>query len=258
MEKLSIRLEKGKKIYFASDFHLGLLTRSKKEDRKREQRILRWLHAIKDDCQALFLLGDIFDFWFEYRHAVPKGHTRLIGKMAELSDQGIAVFIFPGNHDMWMFGYLEEETGVRIFHDPIMAAINDRSFLLGHGDGLGPGDNFYKLLKKIFRNGFTRFLFRWLHPDIGIKLARSWSRQSRINKEGLGEEFKGDEEYLVQYCNNMEDQEHHDFYIFGHRHLPLEIDINNKSKYINLGEWVQSCTYGQFDGQRFELKKFDG
>ncbi len=257
MERLTIRIEPGKKLYFASDFHLGIGTQSKDQDLAREKKIVRWMDEIKGDCQALFLMGDLFDFWFEYRHVVPKGHVRFTGKLAELCDLGISVYVFPGNHDMWMFGYLVEEAGVHIFHDPIHAVINDRFFMLGHGDGLGPGDGLYKILKKIFRNVIPRFLFRWLHPDIGVNLARKWSKQSRISKEGFGEEFKGDDEYLVQFCRETEIDQHYDYYIFGHRHLPLEIDISETSKYINLGEWVHSYTFGCYDGLRFLLKKYE-
>lgn len=258
MEQLSIRIERGKKIYFASDFHLGIGTQSRDKNLEREKKIVRWMDEIKGDCQALFLLGDLFDFWFEYGNVVPKGHIRFTGKLAELCDQGISVYVFPGNHDMWMFGYLADEIGVHIFSDPVHAVIDDRVFMLGHGDGLGPGDGLYKVLKKIFRNGLSRFFFRWLHPDIGVSLAQKWSKESRISKEGFGEKFKGDDEYLVQFCTEMETRQHYDYYVFGHRHLPLEIPVSETSKYINLGEWVHSFTYGCYNDSGFVLKKYKG
>lgn len=255
MSELDICLSKGKKIFFASDFHLGIGTHAKSYEIEREQKIIRWLEGILPETDTLFLLGDIFDFWFEYKHAIPKGHTRFLATLAKFTDSGKNVYLFPGNHDMWMFDYLENELNLTIYHDPIEVKIGNKRFLLGHGDGLGPGDHFYKVLKRIFRNPVARFLFRWLHPDIGIGFARRWSKKSRISKKGKGEEYLGEREYLIQFCRQIDAVKHHDYYIFGHRHLPLDIPISSDSRYFNLGEWVQSYTYGQFDGKTFELKK---
>lgn len=256
MADLTIELKTNKKIYFASDFHLGLSSIPRAQEIQRESKIIRWLESIENDAQAIFLVGDIFEFWFEYRHAVPKGYVRFLGKIATMIDHGIPIYFFTGNHDLWMFNYLQEELGVDVFKKPIELQINTSSFLLGHGDGLGPGDTFYKILKKIFTNRFSQWLFKWLHPDIGIGLARSWSKSSRISKKGLDETFLGEKEFLIQYCKSKESKNHRDYYVFGHRHMPLEIDIGDNSKYFNLGEWVNNFTFGEFEGKAFKLKKY--
>ena len=257
MTNLKIELKGNKRVYFASDFHLGLSSLSRQEEIDRENKIIKWLSAIEHHSQAIFLVGDIFDFWFEYKHAIPKGFVRFLGKIAHLTDHGIPVYFFTGNHDMWMFRYFKEEIGVEIFDKPIELIVNDTNMLIGHGDGLGPGDTMYKIQKKVFTNKMMQWLFRWLHPDLGIGLAKKWSNSSRLRKAGHDEEFMGEKEFLVQYCKQKESENHHDYYIFGHRHLPLEININGKSKYINLGEWVNNFTYGEFDGNSFILKKFE-
>jgi UDP-2,3-diacylglucosamine hydrolase len=257
MEGLKIIPRDGKKVFFASDFHLGIGTHTKSYELERERKIIRWLDRILPETEALFLLGDIFDFWFEYKHAIPKGHTRFLAALSRFTDSGKPVYLFPGNHDMWMFDYLRDELNLIIYHDPIEIEIGTKNFFLGHGDGLGPGDHFYKVLRRIFRNSLARFLFRWIHPDIGIGFARRWSKNSRISKTGKGEFYRGEDEYLLQYCRKMDKQKSHDFYIFGHRHLPLDIQISEKSRYYNLGEWVKSYTYGEFDGEMFNLRKFE-
>lgn len=256
MADLCIELKKGKCIYFASDFHLGLTLSSKEKESLREKKIVNWLDSIDNDVQDLFLVGDIFDFWFEYKHAIPKGFTRFFGKIGSMVDQGINVYFFTGNHDLWMFNYLQSELGVTIFNDPIELKINNTKMYVGHGDGLGPGDNYYKFLKKIFTNPVAHWMFKWLHPDIGIEFAQRWSRHSRISKGEPDANYLGDEEFLIQFCKSRESQKHHDYYIFGHRHLPLEVDINQSAKYFNLGEWVKSFTYGVFDGKSFQLKTY--
>ncbi|WP_439881455.1 UDP-2,3-diacylglucosamine diphosphatase [Pontibacter sp. MBLB2868] len=249
-------LEPGKKVYFASDFHLGVP--DAKTSKEREKKIVRWLEMARQDAAAILLLGDIFDFWFEYKHAIPKGFARLQGKLAELTDSGIPVLFFTGNHDMWMFDYFTEELNIPILRDPISTHIGAKTFYIGHGDGLGPGDHTYKLLKKVFNNKACQWLFARLHPNLGIGVANSWSRRSRISNVKKDESFLGDDEWLVQYCNDVQDKQHHDYYIFGHRHLPLDLPIGDKSRYINLGEWVNFCTYGVYDGKNFELKPFEG
>lgn len=257
MANLKIGLNSNKKIYFASDFHLGLSSFSRKDEIARENKIISWLQSIEANAKAIFLLGDIFDFWFEYKHAVPKGFIRFLSKIAGIVDNGVPVYFFTGNHDLWMFRYFQEELGVIIYRKPIELSVGNVDLFVGHGDGLGPGDNLYKMQKKIFTNKIMQWLFRWLHPDIGIGLAKKWSNSSRLKKHGAEEEFLGEKEFLIQYCRKKESDQHHDFYIFGHRHLPLEIDINGTSKYFNLGEWVNNFTYGEFDGQNFTLKKFE-
>lgn len=246
----------GKKIYFASDFHLGVPT--PQASLEREKKIVRWLDTIKHDAHAIYLLGDIFDFWFEYRHAIPKGFIRLQGKLAELRDANIPILFFTGNHDMWMFDYFERELGIPIFRDPQVLTVGDQRLMIGHGDGLGPGDYKYKVIKRFFNSALCQWLFARIHPNLGIGIAKYWSRKSRISNIKKGEEeFKGeDNEYLLIYCRGVEKHTHHDFYIFGHRHLPLDIDINGNSRYVNLGEWVNFNTYGVYDGRTVELKIF--
>jgi UDP-2,3-diacylglucosamine hydrolase len=248
----------GKKIYFASDFHLGVPTPA--ASLEREKKIVRWLDAVKGDAHSIYLLGDIFDFWFEYRHAIPKGFIRLQGKLAELRDANIPIQFFTGNHDMWMFDYFEKELGIPVHRDPQILEVGSQKLMIGHGDGLGPGDHQYKIIKWFFNSSLCQWLFARIHPNLGIGIAKYWSRKSRISNDRKGEdEFKGeDSEYLLIYCREMEKISHHDFYIFGHRHLPLDIRINEQSRYINLGEWVNFNTYGVYDGRNVELKTFEG
>jgi UDP-2,3-diacylglucosamine hydrolase len=257
MADLKIELLPNKKVYFGSDFHLGLASASRKKEIDREKLIIGWLNSIEFDAQVIFLVGDIFDFWFEYKHAIPKGYVRFLGKIAAMADKGIDIYFFTGNHDLWMFEYLQTEIGIQIFDNPIELNISNTSIYIGHGDGLGPGDRLFKLLKKIFTNKFAKWLFKWIHPDIGIGLARRWSKTSRIVKEENDEGFRGEDEDLIQFCRAQELLQHHDYYIFGHRHLPLEIDINMTSKYFNLGEWVRGFTFGEYDGTAFQLRKYE-
>lgn len=249
-------LAPNKKIYFASDFHLG--APNSKISRERELKIIRWLDFIKEDAQAIFLVGDIFDFWFEYRNVVPKGFVRLLGKLAQLSDEGMPLFIFTGNHDLWMFDYLERELNIPVFHEPQSLEISGKKILLGHGDGLGPGDYKYKLLKKVFVNRYAQWWFKLVHPDFGIWLANTWSKKSRASNIKKGEEkFLNEDEWLWQYCKQYHQTDPHDFYIFGHRHLPLDLEVGKTGRYINLGQWLNQFTYASFDGNKVDLTKFE-
>ena len=255
MNELPLSLPEGKKFYFASDFHLGVPNAAISQE--REKKIIQWLNTIEHDAAALFLMGDIFDFWFEYKHAIPKGFIRLQGRLASLSDSGIPIYIFPGNHDMWMRGYFQEEFRATIIEDPVVLISNGKRLLIGHGDGLGPGDQTYKYLKKIFTSPLARWAFRWLHPDIGISLAQKWSKSSRLSNMKLEEKFKGeDREFLLSWCRDVEAKRHHDYYIFGHRHLPLDLEAGPASRYINLGEWVHFSPFAVFDGIKVDLKSF--
>jgi UDP-2,3-diacylglucosamine hydrolase len=245
-------LPSGKKIYFASDFHLG--APNDEESLKREKKIIRWLEHISIDASAIFLLGDVFDFWFEYSTTVPKGFIRFQGKLAELRDRGIPIFLFTGNHDLWMKGYFFKELDIPVIKNPITIQVNDRKLFIGHGDGLGPGDTYYKFIKAIFTNPICQWLFRWLHPDVGVKLAKYWSKKSSIDSSD--EKFEGENERLWKYCKKVNAQTHHDYYIFGHRHLPLELSVADNSTYFNLGEWVTQCNYLEFDGKQATLKAF--
>lgn len=249
-----IELSEGKKVYFASDNHLGAPTR--KDSLPREKKFVAWLDSIKDDAAAIFLIGDLFDFWFEYKTVVPKGFTRTLGKLAEIADSGIPIYYFVGNHDLWMSGYFEDELGIPVFFKPQDFTIGSTTFFIGHGDGLGPGDKGYKRMKKVFTNPFFKWLFRWLHPDIGVKIAQYLSVKNKLISGDDDAKFLGEEnEWLAVYSKKKISQKHRDYFVFGHRHLPLEITLNENSKYINLGDWIQYYTYGVFDGNNLELKK---
>jgi UDP-2,3-diacylglucosamine hydrolase len=252
---MNISIKNEQKVFFASDFHLG--APDTETSKIREEKIIRWLDSIEKDAAALFLVGDVFDFWFEYDKVIPKGFIRFLGKIAALRDRGLPIIFFTGNHDLWMKDYFTKELGIPVYSHPIQIEINRKKFLIGHGDGLGPGDSKYKVLKKVFTNEVCQWMFKWLHPDIGIRLAQKWSGSSRITNQKKDEDhFKGEDEWLWQYCKQVEQQMHHDFYVFGHRHLPLELPVGKHGKYINLGEWVRQYTYGEFDGEEMSLKSF--
>ncbi|WP_428327632.1 UDP-2,3-diacylglucosamine diphosphatase [Mucilaginibacter sp.] len=243
------------KIYFASDFHLGTGTYA--SSRQREDRLVRWLDMIKTDAAEVFLMGDVFDFWFEYKTVVPKGYVRFLGKLAELSDSGIKLTFFKGNHDMWMFDYFERELGATIISNELEIERNGKKFYLHHGDGLGPGDTFYKFLKRFFRSGFCQWLFARIHPNFGVGLANYWSSNSRIANEKKEDHKPGEQEWLVIFCNDLLKSHFYDYLVFGHRHKPLDIALNNKSRYINLGEWVHASSYAVFDGEDIQLHYFE-
>ncbi|TRZ46140.1 UDP-2,3-diacylglucosamine diphosphatase [Robertkochia solimangrovi] len=250
-----MEIPEGKKIYFASDNHLGAPTR--KESAEREKKFVTWLDEIKSDAAAIFLLGDLFDFWFEYKTVVPKGFTRTLGKLAEITDSGIPVYYFVGNHDLWMEGYFEEEFNIPVFHKPQEFEFNGKSFFIGHGDGLGPGDKGYKRMKKLFTNPVAKWFFRWLHPDLGVRLAQYLSVKNKLISGDEDIKFLGEEaEWLVQYCKRKLETKHRDYFVFGHRHLPLDISLENDSRYINLGDWIHYYTYGVFDGTQMELLEY--
>ncbi len=250
-----MNLKPNKKIYFASDFHLGVP--DYESSIVREKLIVKWLDEIKQDAEEVFLMGDLFDFWFEYKTAVPKGFVRLQGKIAELTDSGIPVHVFTGNHDMWMFDYLPKEIGIKLYRKEITREFNGKKFFLGHGDGLGPGDHGYKFIKKVFANPVCQWLFARIHPNLGISIANYWSGKSRIANKEVDEKFHGEEnEWLVIHSKEILQKEHFDYFIFGHRHLPLDIKLNEKSRYINLGEWVHFNSYAVFDGNNLELKYY--
>ncbi len=252
---MEILLPSDKKIYFASDFHLGVPNYA--SSLEREKRIIAWLDQAKRDAHSIYLLGDIFDFWFEYKHAIPKGFIRFQGKLAELRDAGIPIYFFTGNHDMWMFDYFTKELDIVIYREPQTLQINGKVFLIGHGDGLGPGDSIYKIQKKFFNSKVCQWLFARIHPNLGMGIAQLWSKQSRLANTKREEKFNGEEnEFLLSYCKTIEKQTHHDFYVFGHRHLPLDLEVGVNSRYINLGEWVHFNTYAEYDGQAVALKTY--
>lgn len=244
-----------KKIYFASDQHFGAPT--VEASKIREQKFVNWLDFIKKDADVIFLLGDLFDFWFEYSQAVPKGFVRVLGKLAELSDQGIEIHFFVGNHDLWMHDYFENELNIPTYHQPKEFMLNGKSFFIGHGDGLGPEDKGYKRMKKVFTNPVSKWFFKWLHPDIGIRLAHYLSVKNKLISGEEDVKFLGEEnEWLVQYAKMKLTEKHYDYFVFGHRHLPLEIALSGNSTYINTGDWIVHFTYGEFDGGEMMLKSY--
>lgn len=248
-------MEISKKIYFLSDFHLG--APNEVASRKRELEICQLLDSIKVSCQELYLVGDIFDFWFEYKQVVPRGFVRFLAKIAEFSDDGIPVKWFTGNHDMWIFDYIPNELGVELIRKPIDREYFGKSIYIGHGDGLGPGDYKYKVLKRFFASKFCQWMFARLHPNFGIGLA-NWSSYRSRNSNGESDRyFLGREkEWLLQYCKEEENKKHRDFYVFGHRHLPLKLMINEYSTYFNLGEWLHYKTFGILDPEGFQLMQW--
>lgn len=253
-QEITIDLPTGKKIYFLSDVHLGAPVL--KNNRNRELQLVSWLEEIRQDCGTLFLLGDIFDFWFEYKRAVPKGYIRFLSKICEFTDQGIPVHFFTGNHDIWAFDYLPKECGVTLHTHNEVFVINNKRFYIGHGDALNPKDKGYLFLYRTFHNRFLQRCFRWLHPDLGILLAQKWSSHSRLENGRIeADQFRGEEkEEIVVFCKAMAQQKHYDYYIFGHRHLPLDLPIGSDSRYVNTGDWITYYSFAVFDGQSLELK----
>ena len=245
----------GKKIYFLSDFHLGAPDFA--SSLIREKKIVAFLESIKHQAQQIIIAGDIFDFWYEYKTVVPKHFVRLLGKLAEITDSGIPVMLFAGNHDMWMRDYFEKELNIPVYFEPRTFNWNNKKFYVGHGDGLGPGDHGYKFMKKIFRNKICQWLFGQMHPTLGMGIANYFSRESRKKTGSSDAAFLGDDkEWLVIYSKEILAKEHYDYFIFGHRHLPLTIQLNDNSEYINLGDWISYFTYAVFDGNTVELKKW--
>lgn len=243
-------------IYFASDFHLGVP--GAKDSVSREKSIVRWLDMVSQDAESIYLCGDLFDFWFEYDKVIPKGHARLLGKLAELTDGGLPVFVFTGNHDMWNFRYFEEELGLNLFREPQMHVLQGKKCMIGHGDGLGPGDHGYKMIKKVFSNKLCQWFFARIHPNTGIRLAEYWSGKSRYTNQRY-ERYEGKEkEWLYQYCNDKRRTEEIDYFIFGHRHIPLFLTLyDGKSVYCNLGEWLYHQSFGKMTQGRLELAFFE-
>ena len=244
-----------KKIYFASDQHLGIPSHTKSLE--REKKFIQWLDIVKQDAEAIFLLGDLFDFWFEYKKVVPKGFVRVLGKLGEIRDSGIPIHFFVGNHDLWMDDYFEKELNIPVYHKHKEFTFYDKTFLIGHGDGLGPGDKGYKRMKKVFTNPFSKWLFRWLHPDLGVQLAQYMSTKNKLISGQEDIKFLGEEnEWLVQYAKRKLETKHYDYFLFGHRHLPMEIKVGENSTYINTGDWITYFTYAVFDGNKLELVEY--
>ena len=245
-------------IYFVSDFHLGVP--SIEDSQLREKKLLHFLDSIKPDCEELFLMGDLFDFWFEYKTVIPKGFVRLQGKLADFVDNGIPVHLFIGNHDMWSFGYLKDEIGIQLHREPETITRKGKKLFLVHGDGRGPGDKGYKFLKKVFECKFNQFLFRWLHPDLGIGLALKWSHNHRLKKLRKEVEcgYYDDVERtrLYQYAQEQIQLDPSiDFFIFGHQHKPMQYQTGDAQTTV-VGNWIRDFSYAVFDGEKVELKQF--
>jgi UDP-2,3-diacylglucosamine hydrolase len=252
-----MQIPAGKKIFFLSDFHLGVP--DAQSSLQREKLIVQFLTDIKKEAAAIFLVGDLFDFWYEYKMVVPKGYVRLLGKIAELSDAGIDIHLFIGNHDMWMKNYFQQEMNVPVYLHPKEFIFNNKKFYIGHGDGLGPGDQGYKMLKKVFRNPVCQWLFGMVPSRVGIGVANYFSRKSREKAGNTEEVFLGeDKEWLITYSKEVLKEKKIDFFVFGHRHLPIDHRLNNSSRYINLGDWITFFTYAYFDGNDMHLKSYTG
>jgi len=252
---ISIDTTPNKKIYFASDQHLGLPTRE--ASLPREKKFVKWLDEVKQDAEAIFLLGDLFDFWMEYKTVVPKGFVRVLGKLAEIRDSGIPIYFFVGNHDLWMIDYFKTELDIPVYHSPQVFEINKKIFFIGHGDGLGPQDKGYKRMKKVFTFPLFKWMFRWLHPDLGVRLGQYMSVKNKMISGDDDAIFLGEEkEWLVQYCKYKLKTKHYDYFIFGHRHLPLKINLSKTSKYINLGDWIKYYTYVTVNKNDVFLKEY--
>jgi UDP-2,3-diacylglucosamine hydrolase len=252
---MNLTIAPGKQVYFLSDFHLGVPDYER--SLVREKKIVAFLNEIQHQAAAIFIVGDMFDFWYEYKTTVPKGYTRILGKLAELTDSGIPIHFFVGNHDMWMSGYFEKELNIPVYFHPQTFTHNNKKIYVGHGDGLGPGDNGYKLLKKIFRNKWCHWAFGVLHPSVGMGVANYFSHKSKDKAAKNDQIFLGaDKEWLAIFCKEVLQKEHFDFFIFGHRHLPLDLTIANNSRYINLGDWITNFTYATFDGNHAQLHQW--
>lgn len=246
-----------KNIYFLSDAHLGSLAIP--HQRTQERRLVRFLDSIKTKAAAVYLLGDMFDYWNEYRHVVPKGFTRFLGKLSELTDMGVEVHFFTGNHDIWTYGYLEKECGIIVHRQPQTVDIYGRIFYLAHGDGLGDPSKKFKMLKSIFHNRFCQHLLNFAHPWWGMQLGLSWAANSyRAHKATGGPcPYRGEErEHLVIYTKEY--QKTHpdiDFFIYGHRHIELDLKVG-RARMLILGDWISQFTYAVFDGEHLFLEEY--
>jgi UDP-2,3-diacylglucosamine hydrolase len=246
-----------KNVYFLSDAHLGSL--ALKHRRTQERRLVRFLDSIKDKAAAIYLLGDMFDFWDEYKYVVPKGFTRFLGKLSELTDMGVEVHFFTGNHDLWTYGYLEEECGVILHRKPLTVELYGKEFYLAHGDGLGDPDPMFKMLRKVFHNRLCQRMLNFMHPWWGMQLGLNWAKHSRLKRaDGKEAPYMGEEkEYLVQWTKAyMQQHPNIDYFIYGHRHIELDLSLGHKSRMLILGDWIWQFTYVVFDGQHLFLEQY--
>ncbi len=242
-----------KKTFFASDFHLGIDAALTSVE--REALIVQWLDSVLPEMKTLYLVGDVWDYWFEYGQVIPKGYSHLFACLRRLRDAGVEIFYFTGNHDMWMFRYLTDEFGIPILRKEVIHEIDGKRFYIAHGDGLGPGDFGYKMIKKIFASPVCQWLFARIHPNLGIRMMRYFSGTSR--KHTAIEGFLGPEkEWLIQHAQEVRKKEKIDYFIFGHRHLPIDFDLGQGARYINLGDWLTYYSYAVWDGQELRLEYY--
>jgi UDP-2,3-diacylglucosamine hydrolase len=245
------------KIVFASDFHLG--QRGLTTSGEREKALVRWIEDVAMEADEVFFLGDIFDFWFEYKSVIPKGYTRFLGALARLADSGIPIHLFVGNHDMWIFEYFTDEFGIPVYREPMVFERQGKKLFIGHGDGLGPGDRTYKILKRIFNNTWCIRLFHWLHPSIGMAIADAWSKKSRLDHQDILTFHGPEREYLLQYCEEqLTHLSNYDYMIFGHRHLPIDYMLSDShTKYINTGDWLTFQSYAVMENSEISIQFFE-
>ncbi len=241
-----------RKIYFASDFHLGLPTGAPPVE--REKKVVIWLNSITPDAKEIYLLGDIFDFWWEYKLVVPRGFTRFLGTISTITDSGIPIHFFTGNHDMWVGDYLSSECGITIHTIPFTTLFNGKKFHLAHGEGLGTKSAGYKLLLSIFRNKPLQAMYSALHPSIGVGIGHKWSLNSRLGK-GITKEFLGeDREDLIRYARSVLENDKIDYFIFGHRHLATTYKLESETEIVFLGDWIKNGSYAEWDGNVLTFK----
>ena len=244
-----------KNVYFISDAHLGSL--AIRHRRQQERRLVRFLDEIKDKAGAIYLLGDMFDFWFEYQTVVPKGFTRFLGKLSELTDMHIEVHYFTGNHDIWCMNYLERECGVILHRNPLTLEIGDQTFYLAHGDGLGDTDKKFQFIRSIFHNKFCQWAFRWLHPDLGVRFGQNWAKRSRIDHSEEAPYQGEDKEPLVIYAKQyLKEHPGVDYFIFGHRHIELDLALSHQTRVIILGDWIKQFTYAVYNGEQLYFENY--
>ena len=247
-----------KNVYFLSDAHLGSLALDHR--RTQERRLVRFLDSIKEKAAAVYLLGDMFDFWDEYKYVVPKGYTRFLGKLSELTDRGVEVHFFTGNHDLWTYGYLEQECGVIVHRKPETTEIYGKVFFLAHGDALGDPDNRFKLLRRLFHNRTCQRLLNAIHPRWGVALGLNWAKHSRLKRaNGKEPPYMGeDREFLVLFTKEyMKTHRNIDYFIYGHRHIELDITLERKARVMILGDWIWQFTYVVFDGEHIFMEQYE-
>ena len=244
-------------MYFLSDAHLGSLAIPHK--RTQERRLVRFLDSIKHKAAAIYLLGDMFDFWNEYRYVVPKGYTRFLGKISELTDMGVEVHFFTGNHDLWTYGYLEEECGMIVHRKPVTTEIYGKLFFIAHGDGLGDPDKKFKFLKWMFHNRTCQRLLNAFHPRWGMWLGLNWAKHSRLkHADGKEPPYMGENrEHLVLFTKDyIKSHPNIDYFIYGHRHIELDLMLSRKSRMMIIGDWIWQFTYVVYDGEHIFLEEY--